>query len=75
MNGLNYSELVFIEDTLTYFSINEMKKMKQNNYSDEEIVEFRSSIQELIRKIQKIREGEQNHGILCNWKRTFKLCK
>lgn len=60
MNKLNYSELVFIENTLTYFCINETKIMKQNQdtYSDEEITKFRSSVQELICKIQKIREGE-----------------
>ena len=60
MSKLNYSELAFIENALTYFCINETKVMEQNQniYSDEEILGFRSSVQELINKISKIKEGE-----------------
>lgn len=60
MNKLNYSELSFIENALIYFCDNVVKIMKQNqdSYSDEEILEFRSSVQELIRKISRIKEGE-----------------
>lgn len=60
MEKLNYSELAFIENALTYFCINESKVMEknQNVYSNEEISGFRSSVQELINKISKIKEGE-----------------
>ncbi|MBQ2835847.1 MAG: hypothetical protein IJE68_03335 [Clostridia bacterium] len=60
MKKLNYSELVFIENALTYFCINETKVMEQNQniYSEEEISGFRSSVQDLINKIIKIKEGE-----------------
>lgn len=68
MGKLNYSELAFIENALTYFCINETKIMEQNLdvYSDEEIIGFRSSVQELIDKISKIKEGEEGYGILCS---------
>lgn len=60
MGNLNYSELAFIENALTYFCINESKLMEQNQniYTDEEISKFRSSVQELVNKISKIKEGE-----------------
>lgn len=60
MKKLNYSELVFVENALTYFCINESKVMEENLdiYSMEEISGFRSSVQDLINKIVKIREGE-----------------
>lgn len=60
MNKLNYSELAFIENALIYFCINESKVMEQNQniYSEEEIAGFRSSVQDLIYKISKIKEGE-----------------
>lgn len=60
MKKLNYLELVFIQNALTYFCINETKVMEQNQniYSEEEISGFRSSVQDLINKIEKIKEGE-----------------
>lgn len=60
MEKLNYSELVFIENTLTYYCIHEIREMKKypDIYSDEEITKFRLSVQELINKIQKLEEGE-----------------
>lgn len=60
MGKLKYTELVFIENALTYFCNKESKVMEQNLdiYSAEEITEFRSSVQDLIKKIVKIREGE-----------------
>lgn len=60
MEKLNYSELAFVENALIYFCINESKVMEQNQqiYSQEEISGFRSSVQELINKISKIKEGE-----------------
>lgn len=60
MEKLNSSELAFIENALTYFCIKESGLMEQNQdiYSKEEILGFRSSVQELINKISKIREGE-----------------
>ena len=60
MKDLKYSELIFIENCLFYFCNKETKIMKQNQnfYSDDEIKDFRSSVMDLIFKIQKIREGE-----------------
>ena len=60
MEKLNYSELVFVEDVLTYYLIREIREMKQypDMYSDKEITEFRLSVQELIDKIERIRKGE-----------------
>lgn len=77
MEKLNSSELAFIENALTYFCRKESGLMEQNPdiYSKEEISGFRSSVQELINKISKIKEGEEDHGVLCNRKRIFGLCK
>lgn len=57
MGNLSYSDLVFIENALTYFCIQEMKQM-ENLYSDKEIEKFRLSVQNLIDKVSKIKEGE-----------------
>ena len=60
MGKLGYFDLVFIENALTYYCIQEAKLMEENLniYSHEEIAEFRSSIKEVIDKIVKLREGE-----------------
>ena len=60
MGKLSYSDWVFIENALLYFSIHETRIMEknQNVYSGEEISLFRSSVQDLIDKVSRIREGE-----------------
>ena len=60
MKKLNYYDLVFIENALTYYCIHEVRIMKENLdiYPDEEITKFRSSIKELIDKVVELREGE-----------------
>lgn len=77
MGNLNYSDLVFIEQCLTYYSINGIRKMKKypDIYSDEDIDQFRSSVQEIINKILKLKEGDKTDGIFSNWKRIFGLYK
>ena len=57
MEKLNYSELAFLQNALTYYLNHETKIMKQI-YTNEEIAKFRISIQELNNKIEKIKEGE-----------------
>ena len=57
MEKLTYSDYAFIENALIYYRIHESKIMEQI-YSNEEISKFRLSVQHLINKIQKIKEGE-----------------
>lgn len=54
---LTYSDYVFIQNALIYYCINETKFMKEL-YSDVEISKFRSSVQELIDKIENFKRGE-----------------
>lgn len=56
-NNLTYSDYLFIQNALIYYCIHEAKIM-ETVYSDEEISKFRSSVQELNNKIEKIKEGE-----------------
>ena len=57
MEKLNYSELAFLQNALSYYLIHETKIMEQI-YTNEEIAKFRLSIQQLNNKIEKIKEGE-----------------
>ena len=57
MEKLTYSELAFVQNALTYYCIHETKIMEQI-YTNEEISKFRLSLQHLINKIEKIKEGE-----------------
>lgn len=77
MNKLNYSEIMFIVTALEYFSIRETEVMKKNQdyFSEKDILQFRHSVLELTNKILKIKEGEEDHGILCNRKGIFRLFK
>lgn len=54
---LTYSDYVFIQNALIYYCIHETKMM-ETFYSDEEISKFRSSVQELIDKIENLKRGE-----------------
>ncbi len=57
MEKLTYSELAFVQNALTYYCIHETKIMEKI-YTNEEISKFRLSLQHLINKIEKIKEGE-----------------
>ncbi len=82
MGKLSYMDCVFLEQVLMYYSVSGIREMKKNPdiYSDDEILEFRSSVQEITNKIIelkeiKLKEGDKNNGICSNWKRIFRLFK
>lgn len=57
MEKLTYSDLAFVQNALIYYRIHESKIMEQI-YTSEEISKFHLSVQHLINKIEKIKEGE-----------------
>lgn len=77
MGKLSYMDCVFLEQVLMYYSVSGIREMKKNPdiYSDDEISEFRSSVQEITNKIIELKEGDKNNGICSNWKRIFRLFK
>lgn len=58
---LNYCDLLFIENCLSFYLRRELKEMEKNRdvISQEEIDKFVDSVKDVMKKVEKIREEEE----------------